>query len=834
MSASRQSLDSEQREPRPATSGEALGEYRRRKLELGEAIRDAMNLASERRHDEFRDEAGKLLARLVEDRFELAVVGQFSRGKSTLMNAILGHPYLPTGALPMTSVLTNVTYGSRPRVMVRRHHDRLPIQTSLEELVRFVAQSSAEREELQVTSAEVQVPAEILRLGFHFIDTPGIGSAVAANTATTKHFLPEADAVIFVTGFDAPLSEPELEFLVEVRRHVEKLFFVVNKLDLVSPREADEVVEFVHQRLGRQADGKPARVFAVSAREALRAKRAHNREALAESQLPELEHSLVRFLTGEKAGALLLRLCARTEGLLARLRLDLELGRDGSASGSPQRSAHRTAFEQRARDLIAQEHGVRDRLLGRVAAELPEILVERSDPWTEELRTRALGEIEERSPSSDGGSSRDWVRDATAHLRDSAPGLFEPWLASRLAQARALLVALASGELDELYAMNGSVERLAAQSFGVPFEATDESAWSPADLPQLAIGRLAFDVRLELPRSWRKLSGARLESEARARLLHGVDAAVAEYSGAVRAALMLAASRWVQDIAIGIERKTRRAADRLLDHARDPASEEQVAELGNLERRLAAFRTETADWRPVAAYTPADEPLPAARTSAELKSRCVVCERLGDLPFQWMAHAQWELARRDERRAEHARAGGFCPMHTWQYAEMASEVGIALVYAPLAALAAELLDPVSQTEPSEGRLEAVLSQFMPGPDRCPACVALADAERDAVCEIVAGGRAGASVEPTPPLCVRHLAAVVATEPATERTGPLAERLARTLRRLAEDLQTYSLKRESLRRHLLIDEEEVAIIRTISSLSGHRELIRPWRRSDEIG
>jgi hypothetical protein len=52
--------------------------------------------------------------------FQLAVVGQFSRGKTTLMNALLGGAYLPMGALPMTSVITTVRYGGQPRAMVRR------------------------------------------------------------------------------------------------------------------------------------------------------------------------------------------------------------------------------------------------------------------------------------------------------------------------------------------------------------------------------------------------------------------------------------------------------------------------------------------------------------------------------------------------------------------------------------------------------------------------------------------------------------------------------------------------------------------------------------------
>ena len=75
------------------------------------------------------------------------------------------------------------------------------------EVARFVAQASFERTRMEVTSVEVEIPAELLRLGFEFVDTPGIGSAIAANTAATLRYLPQADAVVFVTGFDSALTE---------------------------------------------------------------------------------------------------------------------------------------------------------------------------------------------------------------------------------------------------------------------------------------------------------------------------------------------------------------------------------------------------------------------------------------------------------------------------------------------------------------------------------------------------------------------------------------------------------------------------------------------------
>ena len=66
--------------------------------------------------------------------------------------------------LPMTSVVTTVRYGSRPRATVRRRGSPLPVEAPLTEVARFVARASGERAELQVSSVDVEVPAEILRL----------------------------------------------------------------------------------------------------------------------------------------------------------------------------------------------------------------------------------------------------------------------------------------------------------------------------------------------------------------------------------------------------------------------------------------------------------------------------------------------------------------------------------------------------------------------------------------------------------------------------------------------------------------------------------------------
>jgi GTPase SAR1 family protein len=820
----------------PASGGDALAEYRRHKLELAELIRAVLSVAAERRDEEKQAAARDLQARLAEDSFQLAVVGQFSRGKSTLMNAILGGSYLPTGALPMTSVVTTVRYGSRPRALVQRAGSSFPIETPLDELVRFVAQASLEREELRVASAEVEVPAEILRHGFSFVDTPGIGSAIVANTATTESFLPEADAVIFVTSFDAPLSEAEVEFLVKVRRHVEKLFLVVNKLDLVSEAEAEGILRYVRERAGADGGSADLRVFATSARHALESRVAGDRGGLADSGLPELERPLVRFLTAEKSRVFLLQVAGRAERLLARQKLDLELGRLAQSEDGSQRELRRAHFDERMEGLIAEEREVAARLHARIEAELPAALHERSGSWPEELGQLLRAELEPRFAESTARTVRPRLEDARAALLDAADDPLEGWLRQHVPQARALLLQLGGAEIGRLQHLRHSVERAGAEAFDLPAaDKTDRVGWSPSELPQLAVRPVDFDVPLEVPWWFSIARPARLEDGGRRRLLEALEHGIATYCDDVQRAIAEAANLWVAAFGADVEAETRRSADRLRERLRLPGSDRHLALLEQTEQRLAGFRQKLGTWNPGPAleHAQALEALHSRERARAAIGSCVICERIGRVPFDYLAHEQYELATRENSRTAHAERGGFCALHTWQYAETASDLGIALAYGELAQSAARLLRSAEQSESTEEELRDAALHFVPGRERCPVCLAVAEAERDAVAELLAHLPTAPSDANTPPLCILHAAAVLAADPGDERGRWIVRSLSDALERAAEDMQTYALKRESLRRHLMNDEERAAYLQAIARVAGHRELARPWRIDDEI-
>lgn len=285
--------------------------YEQTKFAIAEILRSAANIAP-REDAGLRERLHDLMVRLAEDRFNLVVVGRFNRGKTSIMNAILGSSRLPVGIVPLTSVITTVSYGSEDQAVLRFAGSRLSSDIPLAALAEYVTQTGNPGNFRGVRIAEVKLRAEILRRGFHFVDTPGLGSAIIENTATTQAFLPEADAFLLVTSYDSPVTEEEMDFLQKASGSRRRVFVVVNKQDTVIAEDRETVLEYIRDRLKSIFGEDSPRLFSVSANEALDAKLKADIPRLEKSGLPAFENALVAFLIAEKSVQFLQQMCRRT------------------------------------------------------------------------------------------------------------------------------------------------------------------------------------------------------------------------------------------------------------------------------------------------------------------------------------------------------------------------------------------------------------------------------------------------------------------------------------------------------------------------------------------
>ena len=248
-----------------------LRDYEQDKFAIAELLRSASLCVPKDRSD-CQDHIRELFARLAEDRFNLVVIGRFNRGKTSLMNAILGSDRLPTGIVPLTSVITTVGYGSTERVILHYDKRTLPQEVTLDALPDYITQQGNPGNIQGIGTAEVQLPVEILRRGFYFVDTPGLGSAIEENARTTEAYLPEADAFLLVTSYESPLSEDEIRVLRMVEPSARRIFVVMNKHDTVSEKERGEVLDYVRSQLNTSFTQLVPKIFSISAREGLEAK----------------------------------------------------------------------------------------------------------------------------------------------------------------------------------------------------------------------------------------------------------------------------------------------------------------------------------------------------------------------------------------------------------------------------------------------------------------------------------------------------------------------------------------------------------------------------------
>ncbi len=207
------------------------------------------------------------LARLGEGRTSVVVVGAFKRGKSTLLNALIGREILPTGVVPVTALVTLVESGPRERAVVEAG-DGTRREIPLDELVLWVTQRSNPDNVRGVRRIAVELPGLVGGRSVVLADTPGTGSVFRSNTEALRRWLGEIDAALFVVSSDPPIGEEDLALLRDVAGVAGEVLVVLNKVDRLTPEELEESVAYTTAAVERVL-GSGARIQPCSARKAL-------------------------------------------------------------------------------------------------------------------------------------------------------------------------------------------------------------------------------------------------------------------------------------------------------------------------------------------------------------------------------------------------------------------------------------------------------------------------------------------------------------------------------------------------------------------------------------
>ena len=305
----------------------------------------AQGLGSETHIDTLK----QLHQRVQSDRFKIMVLGEFKRGKSTFINALLGEEILPAYAVPCTAIINEIKYADVKRAILYFRNpvpeeitDNIPddaknhivthkkenvpeMEIEISRLEEFVA--IPEKEEGQKNTgdtpydkAEIYWPLPLCKNGVEIIDSPGLNED-GIRTKITTEYLEKVDAILFVSSCAALASKSEINVIDQNIRGAghEFIFFICNRFDEIRKQEKERVVERGKKLLGSRTGFGASGVFFISAINALDGRLDKKPDLLESSGILPLEEKLYDFLTKDRAKVKLLQ---PTRGLM---RVILEL-----------------------------------------------------------------------------------------------------------------------------------------------------------------------------------------------------------------------------------------------------------------------------------------------------------------------------------------------------------------------------------------------------------------------------------------------------------------------------------------------------------------------------
>lgn len=428
-----------------------------------------------------RKRLNELKERLLAERFHLAVLGQFKRGKSTLINALLGERILPTAVVPLTAIPTLVqagkTGGAKVSFTNGREDEMMQTENS-EELSRFLGKFVTEAENpkncLGVGSVEVFYPSRFLSQGVVLIDTPGIGSTFRHNTEATLNFLPQCDAALFVSSADPPITEAEVQFLKEVRTKVDNLIFLFNKADYLNETEKQDALKFFRIALGEAAGFTgDLPIYCVSARQGLEAKLSGDDTKWAQSGLGKFEQHLMEFLIHGKTRVLNQAIAKKTKDIVSGIKLRLQIMIHSFRMPLADLDERRKALAGKLGELEHQGNMAEDLLEGDRRRAL-EYLEKQAETLRQKARETLSGTLREyKTASPEGLPDQVALEQAIASV---IPGLFERELGDMSRTFDSYLTEVLQPHQQRAEKLIEEIRRSAAELFSIPYHAPEAEA----------------------------------------------------------------------------------------------------------------------------------------------------------------------------------------------------------------------------------------------------------------------------------------------------------------------------------------------------------------------
>jgi GTPase Era involved in 16S rRNA processing len=459
----------------PETSGDtssAMAIYSRLKGDLVRCIDDMLAMECIRGCP-----CEELREKIETNAFNLVVVGQFKRGKTSLINALLGADILPVAVVPLTSIVTIMTYGEAMRVKVYFNDGRVS-EIRRESLSEYVTEKGNPKNIKDVSEVIITYPSPYLRDGVRLIDTPGVGSIYQHNTDVAYQYLPKSDAVLFLLSVDQPMSKAELEFLEDVSEYSNKIFFLLNKADYLNESDLSESADFSKNVL-REATGSEVRIFPLSAKLALDGELNKAADLIRKSMLPRFSETLNAFLMEEKGRVLVFSVANNLLRMISQARLELELEMKSLTTPLGELQQKIAAFEARKQEVLLEKRDFDILLDGEIKRLSSDILDEDITKFRKELLAREQVHLGEEFARTKSLPLKELKKALEEMIISHVKQAFNIWRAmedDRLAKAFEAICRRFVVKIDEAA---DALLKFSSDLFEIPYEAIKtEALWS--------------------------------------------------------------------------------------------------------------------------------------------------------------------------------------------------------------------------------------------------------------------------------------------------------------------------------------------------------------------
>ena len=275
---------------------------------------------------QLQTELKKIQDRQNEKALNMAVIGEFSSGKSSFINALLRENLLEADAIQGTTVASTLigyspermfcTYGRGGKGKQTRSVENAAALAKL-----LAAYTSGNRKDENAQHLEVGYPSDFLQQGIRIIDTPGTNSLEQWHEDVTKEAIREqADACIILTSAEKPFPESFCRFLEDNLEDVlQTCVFVVTKIDLVPPKQQARQLEYIRKVLKEKLSVHDPLVLPYSALLVINGTGTEYIEGNRET-----EERILKFLQEQRIRIQLQRCMALSENAMGRLKESME------------------------------------------------------------------------------------------------------------------------------------------------------------------------------------------------------------------------------------------------------------------------------------------------------------------------------------------------------------------------------------------------------------------------------------------------------------------------------------------------------------------------------